>query len=44
MVEIVYYNILTIKNAIIQSYICVVSNLVFLFITYLFLLKDLFQE
>jgi hypothetical protein len=40
MSYIVSYNILTIWFDIIQSYICVISNLVFLFITYFFILKD----
>jgi hypothetical protein len=40
----VCYNILTIGIDIIQSYICVISNLVFPFITYLFLLKALLRN
>jgi hypothetical protein len=44
LVKIVCYNILTIGINIIQSYICIISNLVFPFITYLFLLKDFLRN
>jgi hypothetical protein len=44
MIQIVCYNILTIGIANIQSHVCVFSNLVFPFTTYLFLLKDFLKN